>query len=102
MPRLSTKIVEDILPEPLRIKFQSDGSQSSESILICNRFADWFDNSGIPFFKNYTDHSSLHSLEVFQSAIEFIDEKAYEHISSEDISILLLSSYCHDSGMHIT
>ena len=102
MTLLSAQLVADLLPEPLSHRFLNDPGRSIDSIQVANRFAEWFDHSGTPFFRDYTDHSAKHSVAVFQTAVEFIDEAAYPQISAEDIAILLLSCFCHDCGMHIT
>lgn len=94
--------VEQILPEELASIFKADPQHAPKAITSSNHFSDWFQAAGIPFFKNYTDHSERHSLEVFSSAIEFIDKSSFDIITAEDLSTLLCSSYCHDCGMHLT
>ncbi|RWN21461.1 MAG: hypothetical protein EOR94_08870 [Mesorhizobium sp.] len=94
--------LEGMLPNELIALIKNDSSYITHSINSANRFTDWFHQSGIPFFKGYTDHSENHSLEVFGAAIDFISPSAYKVMSAEDISILISSCYCHDCGMHIT
>jgi molecular chaperone HtpG len=73
-----------------------------QSMATLRDFEDWFNLSGTPFFREYTDHSFRHSLDVFETACETIGPDAVPILSSEDINVLLLSCVVHDSGMHIT
>jgi signal transduction histidine kinase len=98
----SLKDIEDALPPELREKFRSDGVMSTRAISAANRFAEWFNVSGIPFFKFYTDHSAKHSFDVFLSGVEFIAPDALAGMSAADVAILLASCFCHDAGMHLT
>ncbi|MEH7836475.1 ATP-binding protein [Rhizobium laguerreae] len=91
-----------LLPPPLLSIVSADSHTIIHAIKAANRFTEWFTSSGIPFFRNYTDHSEKHSLEVFASAIGFISEEAYECITPEDLGVLLAACYCHDAGMHLT
>ncbi len=52
-------------------------------------------------FPEYTDHSELHSLTVIDSCNQLIGRKQMARLNSDEIYILLLSSYLHDSGMGI-
>ncbi|MER9680663.1 ATP-binding protein [Mesorhizobium sp. M0184] len=99
---ISVATLEGMLPNELMNLVKNDSSYITHSINSANRFTDWFRQSGIPFFKGYTDHSEKHSLEVFGAAIDFVGPLAYKIISVEDISVLMTSCYCHDCGMHIT
>jgi hypothetical protein len=58
--------------------------------------------SGLPFFREYTDHSFQHSIDVFRSACDVVPESAFEIISSDDLNILLLAALFHDAGLHTT
>src|SRR3954471_19578001 len=83
-------------------------SKHSESLLFPSTMSaaleieQFFHLSGTPFFKEYTDHTFRHSVEVFESACDMLPETAWDAISSEDINILLLASLMHDAGLHIT
>lgn len=52
-------------------------------------------------FPNYTDHTSLHSLEVIDFCNALIG-KNIERMSADELYVLLMSAYLHDSGMGIT
>ncbi|RWB00877.1 MAG: hypothetical protein EOQ39_22130 [Mesorhizobium sp.] len=99
---LTLSFLESVLPEQLISLVKTDSSHITNAINSANRFAHWFQQSGIPFFKSYTDHSEHHSMDVFGSAIDFVNPISYDIISAEDISILISACYCHDCGMHIT
>ena len=61
-----------------------------------------FDLSGTPFFREYTDHSFKHSIDVFRTACEIMPDGSQEIASSDDLNILLLACLFHDAGLHIT
>ena len=52
-------------------------------------------------FPSYTDHTSLHSLEVIAFCNELIGDYLSQ-LNTDEIFILLMASYLHDSGMGIT
>ncbi len=94
--------IENLLPAFLQDVFKSDGNTTPRVLPAVNRFADWFSQSGLPFFKHYTDHSSEHSLDVFRSGIELIATSSLRLISARDIGYFLVATFCHDAGMHLT
>lgn len=52
-------------------------------------------------FPTYTDHTALHSLEVIDFCNILIGSNI-EHLNADEIYILLMGAYLHDSGMGIT
>ncbi len=52
-------------------------------------------------FPNYTDHTALHSLEVLDFCNRLIGENI-EKMNADEIYVLLMGAYLHDSGMGIT
>lgn len=52
-------------------------------------------------FPTYTDHTALHSLEVIDFCNSLIAENI-DKLNADEIYILLMSCYLHDSGMGIT
>lgn len=52
-------------------------------------------------FPNYTDHTSLHSLEVIAFCNELVGEQI-ELLNCDEIFVLLMAAYLHDSGMGIS
>lgn len=65
-------------------------------------FEQFFRLSTIPFFREYTDHSFKHSIEVLQTAIEILSPESHSVVSSEDLNILVLATQAHDSGLHVS
>lgn len=53
-------------------------------------------------FPTYTDHTALHSLEVIDFCNALIGKDNIEKLNADEIYILLMSCYLHDSGMGIT
>lgn len=53
-------------------------------------------------FPTYTDHTALHSLEVIDFCNTIIGKHNIEKLNADEIYILLMSAYLHDSGMGIT
>jgi len=53
------------------------------------------------FFPTYTDHTSLHSLEVIAFCNELIGNNI-EKLNADEIFVLLMAAYLHDSGMGIS
>src|ERR1700760_4166186 len=92
---------EEIVPAGIRPKLL----QSSLSIHVysaVSQLEEHFKWAGVPFFKEYTDHSFQHSVDVFRSACDLLTEGAFDVISSEDLNVLLLSCVLHDAGLHVT
>ncbi|MCD8364298.1 MAG: HD domain-containing protein [Clostridiales bacterium] len=52
-------------------------------------------------FPTYTDHTVLHSLEVIDFCNLLIGERI-DQLNADEIYVLLMSAYLHDSGMGIT
>ena len=52
-------------------------------------------------FPEYTDHSELHSLTVIDSCNRFIGTEQIDKLNADEIYILLMASYLHDTGMGI-
>lgn len=92
---------DQLVPEGLRPKLlQSTVSAKISSVVSV--LEEHFRLAGVPFFKEYTDHSFQHSIDVFRSACDILTERALEVISSDDLNILLLSCVLHDAGLHVT
>lgn len=69
----------------------------SDNVLCCQKMLLKYKS----IFPSYTDHTSLHSLEVIAFCNELIG--AYiDKLNTDEIFILLMASYLHDSGMGIT
>jgi molecular chaperone HtpG len=89
------------LPSELWARMQ-EGSLFPKVATVAPEFEQLFRLSGVPFFREYTDHSFQHSTEVFQAACEMLSAESYTVISPEDLNIICLASFVHDSGLHIS
>ncbi|BCO28329.1 chaperone protein HtpG [Rhodoferax lithotrophicus] len=67
-----------------------------------DHFEPWLEQSGMPFFPGFTDHSPRHINEVLVTASSLISDEAHALLSPEDITVLVLAVLLHDSGMHLT
>jgi len=97
---LTAKLLK-ALPQELVPRVQ-ESSYFPPTSIAASAFEDFFKLSGTPFFREYTDHSVSHSLEVLQTAGELIAEEAKAIVSAQDLNILILATLIHDSGLHIT
>jgi molecular chaperone HtpG len=94
-------MLDNLIPEGIRPKLLQSPI-SGKILSAANDLEEHFRLAGVPFFKEYTDHSFQHSIDVFRSACDILTDRAMEVISSEDINLLLLSCILHDAGLHIT
>ncbi len=53
-------------------------------------------------FPTYTDHTALHSMEVLDFCNTLIGEANIDKLNADEIYILMMSCYLHDSGMGIS
>lgn len=65
-------------------------------------FEPWLEQSGMPFFPGFTDHSPRHINDVLNTASALISDEAHEFLSPEDVAVLTLAVLLHDCGMHLT
>ena len=68
----------------------------TDSVLVLQKMLESFFN----WFANYTDHSSLHSMDVLYFCNQMIRERA-ELLSAAECYVLIMSCYLHDVGMGI-
>jgi molecular chaperone HtpG len=94
-------MIEDYIPAGIRQKIVSS-SIGAGTLSIARTLHDHFRLSGLPFFREYTDHTFQHSIDVFKSACDMVSDAAFDIVSADDLSVLLLSCLIHDSGLHIT
>jgi molecular chaperone HtpG len=86
----------------LKTIFFQNPSLSGIALTAGFKFKTWFEHSGTLFFKEYTDHSFAHSLDVFTTSCEIVAKEAYNVLSSEDLNILFWACIVHDAGLHFT
>lgn len=65
-------------------------------------FEPWLEQSGMPFFPGYTDHSPRHINDVLNAAASLITDEAHSLLSPEDIVVICMAALLHDCGMHLT
>jgi hypothetical protein len=65
-------------------------------------FDPWLEQSGMPFFPGFTDHSPRHISDVLQSAASLLSDDSHSLLSAEDVCVLCISILLHDCGMHLT
>lgn len=86
--------------------FQNLIEQDSDLLNCVNtaflEFGPWLENSGMPFFPGFTDHSPRHINDVLKTASALISDSARPILSSKDACVIALAILLHDCGMHIT
>lgn len=65
-------------------------------------FEPWLEQSGMPFFPGFTDHSPRHINDVLETAASLISDISRDLLSAEDVTVLCMSILLHDCGMHLT
>jgi molecular chaperone HtpG len=103
--RVANFTIEDLrasLSSELEAIFLRNSSLSGTVLTTADKFKAWFEQSGTPFFKEYTDHRFSHSIDVFATSCEIIAENARDVLSSEDLNILFWACIIHDAGLHLT
>lgn len=65
-------------------------------------FEPWLEQSGMPFFPGFTDHSPRHINDVLKTAAALISDTSHPLLSSEDVAVLCIAVLLHDCGMHLT
>ena len=94
-------MIEEHIPAGLRSKLLQSSLFSGVDA-AARLIESHFKLSGTPFFREYTDHSFQHCIEVFKAATDVLANDAIEIISSDDLCILALACMIHDSGLHVT
>lgn len=69
----------------------------TDSVFCMQRMLNKYQN----IFPTYTDHTALHSLEVIDFCNSLIAERI-DRLNVDEVYVLLMSAYLHDSGMGIT
>lgn len=65
-------------------------------------FEPWLEQSGMPFFPGYTDHSPRHINDVLNAAASLITDEGHALLTPEDVTVLCIATLLHDCGMHLT
>jgi len=69
----------------------------SDNVMCCQKLLNKYQS----VFPEYTDHTALHSLEVIAFCNELIGDNI-EKLNTDEVFILLMGAYLHDSGMGIS
>lgn len=67
-----------------------------------SKFSNILVDNKLEFFSEFTDHGITHIEEVLETASNIINEKSYNFLNKEDITVLIMAVILHDVGMHIT
>lgn len=65
-------------------------------------FEPWLEQSGMPFFPGFTDHSPRHINDVLDAAASLISDESHNLLTAEDVAVLCIAALLHDCGMHLT
>lgn len=90
------------LPKLFEERLQQAPSLMSDVRKTLDSFEPWLEQSGMPFFPGFTDHSPRHINDVLLTASSLISDEAHALLSPEDIAVLVLAVLLHDCGMHLT
>jgi molecular chaperone HtpG len=65
-------------------------------------FQEWFTDSKMPFFPDYTDHGINHLQDVLSTAANLIPIHSQEYFTSADATVLIMAVLFHDSALHLS
>lgn len=91
-----------VLPDLFEKKLLRSPTLMSDVRKTLENFEPWLEQSGMPFFPGFTDHSPRHINDVLTTASSLISDEAHQLLSPEDITVLVIAALLHDSGMHLT
>ena len=90
------------IPKRLRKKLAEDGPLEGFVHQSLDRFEPWLKDSGMPFFRGFTDHGPEHLRRVLDAADWLIVKEAFAVMSPSDVACLVLAILLHDIAMHLT
>ncbi len=90
------------IPKRFEKKLESDPDYCVIVKEIIRRFSPIIKDNKLEFFPEYTDHGFLHINNTLQLADRIIPDETYNKLNTLDISMIILSVFLHDLGMHIT
>ena len=89
------------LPKAFREKLDGSSYEKGIAYSALSSFEQWFETSGTPFFRDYTDHGSNHITGVLATAAAMIPDPAADILTAGDVSIFILATLLHDSALHM-
>ncbi|ABG82602.1 ATP-binding protein [Clostridium perfringens] len=90
------------IPKRFEQKLEKDPDYNSIVNEIIRRFSPIIKENKLEFFPEYTDHGFLHINKTLEIANRIIPSKTFDKLNTLDISMIILSIFLHDLGMHIT
>lgn len=90
------------LPKLFDERLQQAPGLMSDVRKTLDHFEPWLEQSGMPFFPGFTDHSPRHINDVLSTASSLISDTSHSLLSPADIAVLVLAVLLHDCGMHLT
>lgn len=90
------------LPKLFEAKLKEKSDLYADVTTSLKLFEPWLEQSGMPFFPGFTDHSPRHINDVLTTASSLLSDDSHILLSPDDIAILTLAVLLHDSGMHLT
>lgn len=90
------------LPDLFQRKLSSSPMLSEGVRRTFDLFEPWLEQSGMPFFPGFTDHSPRHINDVLTTAASLISDPSHGLLVAEDVAVLCMSILLHDCGMHLT
>ena len=91
-----------VIPERLRKKLELDADLDSIVREIIRKFSPIIKENKLEFFPEYTDHGFLHINKTLLIANEIIPNETFNKLNEVDVSVIVLSIFLHDLGMHFT
>lgn len=91
-----------VLPQQFEEILNKDtGNYKGAVFSTCHKFDQIFSENRLYFFEEYTDHGIRHINSVLDACANLITPDTYKLLTEKDISILVLSVFLHDLGMHL-
>ena len=92
-----------VLPQKFEeiLKQDTSGYYLGAVNLTRSKFGEIFSENKLYFFEEYTDHGIRHINSVLEACANLITPDTYKLLTEKDISILVLSVFLHDLGMHL-
>ncbi|MBS0588719.1 MAG: ATP-binding protein [Proteobacteria bacterium] len=90
------------LPDLFKEKLKNATELNANILLTFERFEPWLEQSGMPFFPGFTDHSPRHVNDVLNTAASLISDESHELLTAQDVAVLCMAVLIHDCGMHLT
>ena len=91
------------IPSEIKKIMNTDDLLSNElyDILSC-KFCKIIEETGMPFFPEYTEHGIIHFQNIVDLSINLIPKKELKNLKRDEISAFFLAVLLHDIIMHIT